>query len=257
MPKLAGKFALITGGNSGIGLATAKLFVAEGAKVAITGRNAETLARAASELGKTAVAVRGDITSAADRDALFSAVKDRFGALDILFANAGASAFTPLGSTEVAAFEKQVQLNFTSVFFTVQSALSLLREGASIVLTGSLTSKMGPPAYAAYAGSKAAVRAMAQSLATDLSPRGIRVNVVTPGYTRTPLWERTRTPQQIEAVSARLPKIVPLGRWAEPEEVAKAVLFLACDDSSYLQGAEIVIDGGVSSAFGGTPAFRG
>jgi len=116
---------------------------------------------------------------------------------------------------------------------------------------------MGPPAYAAYAGSKAAVRAMAQSLATDLSPRGIRVNVVTPGYTRTPLWERTRTPQQIEAISARLPKVVPLGRWAEPEEVAKAVLFLACDDSSYLQGAEIVIDGGVSSAFGGTPAFRG
>lgn len=257
MGKLAGKFALVTGGNSGIGLAAAKLFAAEGAQVAISGRNSETLASAAESLGKTSVAVRGDITDAADRAHLFTAIKDRFGALDVLFANAGLSGFTPLGATEEANFDKIVQLNFNSVFYTVQGALPLLRDGASIILTGSLTSKIGPPAYSAYAGAKAAVRAMAQSLAAELSPRGIRVNVVTPGYTRTPLWERTRTPQQIAAVSERIPKIIPLARWAEPEEVAKTVLFLACDDSSYIQGAEIMVDGGVSGLPAGTAAFRG
>jgi NAD(P)-dependent dehydrogenase (short-subunit alcohol dehydrogenase family) len=257
MAKLAGKFALITGGNSGIGLATAKLFVAEGAQVAITGRNTETLTRAAESLGSMAIAVRADITDAHERQRMFSTVKERFGALDIVFANAGLSGPTPLDQADVATFEKLVELNFTSVFFTVQGALPLLRDAASVVLTGSLTSKIGQPAYAAYAGSKAAVRSMAQCLAAELSPRRIRVNVVTPGYTRTPLWERTRTPEQIAAVSERLPKIVPLGRWAEPEEIARAVLFLACDDSSYIQGAEIVVDGGVSELPAGTPAFRG
>ena len=257
MGKLDGKFALITGGNSGIGLASAHLFVDEGAKVAINGRNEETLRRAADSLGPTAFAIRADVTDSADRERMFSEVKQRFGALDILFANAGLSASTPLGRTEVAAFEKQVQLNFISVFFTVQGALPLLRNGAAIVLISSLTSKLGMPGTSAYAGSKAAVRTMAKSMAAELSPRGIRVNVVTPGYTRTPLWERTRTPQQIAAVNERLPMIVPLEGWAEPEEVARAVLFLASSDSSYIQGEEIVIDGGTSNLPGGTRAFRG
>jgi NAD(P)-dependent dehydrogenase (short-subunit alcohol dehydrogenase family) len=257
MAKLEGKFALITGGNSGIGLATARLFIAEGAQVAITGRNAETLGRAADSLGPAALAIRSDVTDAGEREQMFAEVKRRFGALDVLFANAGLSASTPLGHTEVAAFEKQIQLNFTSVFFTVQGALPLLRDGAAIVLISSLTSKIGAPAYSAYAGSKAAVRTMAQCLAAELSPRGIRVNVVTPGYTRTPLWERTRTPQQIAAVNDRLPNIVPLERWGEAEEVARAVLFLASSDSSYMQGAEIVVDGGVSGLPAGTRAFRG
>jgi len=257
MAKLEGKFALITGGNSGIGLATARLFIAEGARVAITGRNAETLGRAADSLGPAALGIRSDVTDAGEREQMFAEVKRRFGALDVLFANAGLSASTPLGQTEVAAFEKQVQLNFTSVFFTVQGALPLLRDGAAIVLISSLTSKIGAPAYSAYAGSKAAVRTMAQCLAAELSPRGIRVNVVTPGYTRTPLWERTRTPQQIAAVNDRLPNIVPLERWGEAEEVARAVLFLASSDSSYMQGAEIVVDGGVSGLPAGTRAFRG
>lgn len=257
MGKLDGKFALITGGNSGIGLAAAQLFVDEGAKVAISGRNEDTLRRAAESLGSAAFAIRADVTDAADRERMFSEVKQRFGALDVLFANAGLSAATPLGHTEVAAFEKQVQLNFISVFFTVQGALPLLRDGAAIVLISSLTSKLGMPGTSAYAGSKAAVRTMAKAMAAELSPRGIRVNVVTPGYTRTPLWERTRTQQQIAAVNERLPMIVPLERWAEPEEVARAVLFLASSDSSYIQGEEIVIDGGTSNLPGGTRAFRG
>jgi len=257
MGKLDGKLALITGGNSGIGLATARLFIDEGAKVAITGRNEGTLRHAADSLGPEAFAIRADITEAAERERMFSEVKRRCGALDVLFANAGLSASTPLGRTEVAAFEKQVQLNFISVFFTVQGALPLLRDGAAIVLISSLTSKIGVPAYSAYAGSKAAVRTMAQCMAAELSPRGIRVNVVTPGYTRTPLWERTRTPEQISAVNERLPQVVPLERWGEAEDVARAVLFLASSDSSYVQGAEIVIDGGTSNLPAGTRAFRG
>ena len=257
MAKLTGKLALITEGNSGIGLASARLFVDEGAQVAISGRNQETLRRAADSLGPAAFAIRADVTDASDRERMFSEVKQRFGALDILFANAGLSAPTPLGSTEVAAFEKQVQLNFTSVFFTVQGALPLLRDGAAIVLIGSLTSKIGLPGTSAYAGSKAAVRVMAKSMAAELSPRRIRVNVVTPGYTRTPLWERTRTPQQIAVVNELVPKVVPLERWGEPEDIARAVLFLASSDSSYIQGEEIVIDGGTSNLPGGTRAFRG
>ena len=256
MGKLDNKLALITGGNSGIGLATARLFVEEGAHVAITGRNEKTLRAAAKSLGHASFAIRADVTVAAERERIFSEVKQRFGALDILFANAGYSAATPLGRTELSAFEQQVQLNFISVFFTVQGALPLLRDGAAIVLISSLTSKIGPPATSAYAGSKAAVRAMAKCLAAELSPRAIRVNVVTPGYTRTPLWERTRTPEQIAAVNQLLPKIVPLERWAEAEEVARAVLFLASRDSSYIQGAEIVIDGGTSNLPAGTRAFR-
>jgi NAD(P)-dependent dehydrogenase (short-subunit alcohol dehydrogenase family) len=257
MGKLDGKFALITGGNSGIGLATARLFIDEGAQVAITGRNEETLRRAADSLGPAAFAIRADVTDAGARERMFSEVKQRFGALDVLFANAGLSKATPLGHTDVATFEEQVQLNFISVFFTVQGALPLLRDGAAIVLISSLTSKIGAPSYCAYAGSKAAVRTMGQCLAAELSPRGIRVNVVTPGYTRTPLWERTRTPQQIASVNERLPMVVPLGRWGEAEEVARAVLFLASSDSSYVQGAEIVIDGGTSNLPAGTRAFRG
>ena len=257
MGRLDGKFALITGGNSGIGRATAHLFIDEGAKVIIAGRNEEKLRRAADALGSAAFAIRADVTDAAEREHMFSEVKRRFGALDILFPNAGLSAPTPLGHTEVAAFENQVQLNFISVFFTVQGAVPLLRDGAAIVLISSLTSKIGIPATSAYAGSKAAVRAMAKCMAAELSPRGIRVNVVTPGYTRTPLWERTRTPQQIASVNELLPKIVPLERWGEAEEVARAVLFLASSDSSYIQGEEIVIDGGTSNLPGGTRAFRG
>jgi len=257
MGKLAGKFALVTGGNSGIGLAAAKLFAAEGATVAISGRNTETLNAATQSLGENAIGIRGDILDPKDRAQMFATIKERFGALDVLFANAGLSGFTPLGSTDEAAFDQIVRLNFNSVFYTAQGALPLLRDGASIILTGSLTSKIAPPAYSAYAGAKAAVRVMAQSLAAELSPRAIRVNTVTPGFTRTPLWERTRTPQQIAAVEARIPQIIPLARWASPEEVAKTALFLATDDSSYIQGAEIMVDGGLSATPAGTAAFRG
>lgn len=257
MGKLDNKYALVTGGNSGIGLAAARLFIAEGAQVAISGRNEKTLRSAADSLGPRGLAIRADVTQDAELERMFAEVKQRFGALDILFANAGLSAPTPLGKTERSAFEQQVQLNFISVFFTVQGALPLLRDGAAIVLISSLTSRIGPPGASAYAGSKAAVRVLAKCLASELSPRGIRVNVVTPGYTRTPLWERTRTPEQIAAAEELVPKIVPLGRWAEPDEIARAVLFLASSDSSYIQGEEIVLDGGTSNLPAGTRAFRG
>ena len=175
----------------------------EGAQVAITGRDLNTLASAAESVGGGAVAIPGDITAAPDRERLFDTIKERFGALDVVFANAGMSGMTPLGSTVEKQFEDLVRINFTSVFFTVQGALPLLRDGAAIVLTGSITSVIGAPSNAAYAGSKAAVRAMARVFAAELSARKIRVNVVTPGFTRTPLWERR---QALRSRSRPLPR---------------------------------------------------
>ncbi len=245
MPKLAGKFALITGGNSGIGLATARLFVSEGARVAISGRDSDTLAHTAKSLGDAILAIRADIVDANDRDHLFAKLKDRFGRLDIVFANAGISGNTPLGATEVPAFEKIIQTNISGTFFTVQGALPLLRDGASIILNSSVIATGGAPGYSAYAASKAGVRAMARVFAAELSPRGIRVNVVTPGAIRTPIWGRTRTEQEVAATLDRFSKTVPLRRLGEAEEVAKAVLFLASDDASYVQGADLVVDGGI------------
>src|SRR5216684_3764512 len=208
--RLANKTALITGGNSGIGLATARLFVAEGARVAITGRNQATLEAAAKELGPNALAIVADAT------------------------------------------------NITAVFFTVQAAAPHLSEGGSVILNGSVISVLGNPGYAAYAASKAGVRAMARVMASELSPRGIRVNVVAPGAIRTPIWNRTApTPEAIVALEARISKTIPLGRFGKPEDVAKTVLFLASDDASNVQGAEIFVDGGSTGSPAGAPIYRG
>ena len=187
--RLEGKVALITGGNSGIGLATAKLFVREGAKVVVTGRNKETLAAAAKELGPNALAVEAEV---GDPKAIGAAVETaiaKFGKLDIVFANAGIGGMTPLGDTGLAGFEEVVRTNFTSVFFTIQAALPHLKKGASVIMNGSVHELLGAPGYSAYAGTKAAVRAMTRVLASELGPRGIRVNVVVPGATRTPIWD--------------------------------------------------------------------
>src|SRR5271156_548348 len=186
--RLANKTAFITGGNSGIGLATARLFVAEGGRVAITGRNKETLEAAAKELGPNAFAIAADATDiAASERAVAEAVK-KFGKLDIVFANAGISASTPVGGTSLETFESVLKTNVTAVFFTVQAAAPHLNDGASIILNGSVISVQGNPGYAAYAASKAAVRAMSRVMAAELSPRKIRVNVVSPGAARTPIW---------------------------------------------------------------------
>jgi NAD(P)-dependent dehydrogenase (short-subunit alcohol dehydrogenase family) len=249
--KLAGKKALITGGNSGIGFATARLFIKEGAQVAITGRNQETLDAALAELGHKAIGFRGDITDSKSRKAIFQQIDEKFGKLDIVFANAGIPGSTPVGSTPEELFEEIIRVNLTSVFFTVQDALPFLNDGSSIILNGSVIGTLGQAAFSAYAASKAGVRALARALAADLSPRNIRVNVVAPGATKTPIWGRNnqRSPEESGAIAEKLASQIALGRWGEADEIAKAVLFLASDDSSYVQAAELFVDGGIT----GTP----
>jgi len=255
--RLANKAALITGGNSGIGLATARVFVAEGARVAITGRNQVTLEAAAKELGPNALAIAADATDIAATESAVAKAVEKFGKLDIVFANAGISAHTPVGGTSLATFEQVLKTNITAVFFTVQAAAPHLSDGASIILNGSVISVLGNPGYAAYAASKAGVRAMARVMASELSPRGIRVNVVAPGAIRTPIWgAATATPEAEKAFEARIGRSTPLGRIGEPDHVAKTVLFLASDDSAHVQGQELFVDGGSTSSPAGAPIYR-
>jgi NAD(P)-dependent dehydrogenase (short-subunit alcohol dehydrogenase family) len=258
--KLNGKKALITGGNSGIGLATAQLFVAEGAQVAITGRDQTTLDEAVAELGSNARGYRADITVKEDRVRLFAALAKDFGKLDIVFANAGISARTPTGSTDEAIFEKVINADLNGAFFTVNSAAPLLNDNGSIIFNGSVHNYLGQPGVAAYAAAKGGLVSMARAIAADLAPRNIRVNVVAPGSTKTPIWKRGTRAAMSTDESAKEEKFfssaVPLGRWSEPEEIAKAVLFLASDDSSYVNAVELVVDGGLTGAQFGAPIFR-
>src|ERR1700743_2031967 len=255
--RLANKTAFITGGNSGIGLATARLFVAEGARVAITGRNQATLEAAAKELGPNALALTADATDIAATEQAIQRAVDKFGKLDIVFANAGIPGNTPIGSTTLQAFETVIRTNITSVFFTVQSAAAHLNDGASIILNGSVISVLGNPGYSAYAASKAGVRAMARVMASELSPRGIRVNVVAPGAVRTPIWgPAIATPEAEKAFEARIGRSTPLGRIGEPEHIAKTVLFLASDDAAHIQAQELFVDGGATASPAGAPIYR-
>lgn len=256
--RLKNKTALITGGNSGIGLATAKLFIAEGAKVTITGRNRETLEAAAKELGPNALAVEADITDVAATEQAVARAAEKFGKIDIVFANAGIPGNTPLGGTRLDVFEQVIRTNVTGVFFTVQAALPHLNDGASIILNGSVISVLGNPGYAAYAASKAGVRAMARVLASELSPRGIRVNVVAPGAIRTPIWKGAAPTEQAFAVlEKRIAGTTPLGRIGEADHIAKTVLFFASDESAHVTSAELFVDGGATGSPAGAPVFRG
>jgi NAD(P)-dependent dehydrogenase (short-subunit alcohol dehydrogenase family) len=258
--KLTGKKALITGGNSGIGLATARLFIAEGAQVAITGRDQETLDEAVAELGANARGYRADITVAEDRKQLFATLAKDFGKLDIVFANAGISGRTPTGSTDEAIFEKVIHTNLNGAFFTVNSAAPLMNDNGSIIFNGSVHNYLGQPGVAAYAATKGGLVSMAGSIAADLAPRKIRVNVVAPGATKTPIWRRgaraNATAEESSKVSDFFSSTVPLGRWGEAEEVAKAVLFLASDDSSYINAVELMVDGGLTGAPFGASILR-
>jgi NAD(P)-dependent dehydrogenase (short-subunit alcohol dehydrogenase family) len=256
MGKLDGKVALITGGNSGIGLTTTKLFISEGAKVVITGRNQATLNEVAHELGPSVLAFQADATDPASMDHALSQAVATFGALDIVYANAGISSATPLGDTEFSVFEEVLRINVTGSFFTVQCALPYLKEGASIILTGSTRATDGAPGRSAYAASKGAISSMARVLVTELSPRGIRVNTVVPGATRTPIWKKS-TPEETAKLEGSQARTIPLNRMGDPEEIASAVLFLASDESSFVQGAEITVDGGARSAPLGAPIYRG
>jgi NAD(P)-dependent dehydrogenase (short-subunit alcohol dehydrogenase family) len=259
--KLKGKKALITGGNSGIGLATSRLFVAEGAEVAITGRDRKTLDEAVAELGPMARGYRADVTVAADRKRLFADLAKDFGELDIVFANAGIGGRTPTGATDEAVFENIVHTNLNGAFFTVNSAAPLLNDNASIIFNGSVHNYLGQAGQAAYAATKGGVVSMARAIAADFAPRNIRVNVVAPGATKTPIWKRgsgaSMSAEQFAKRTDLYSSTVPLGRWGEPEELAKAVLFLASEDSSYINAVELMVDGGATGAPFGAPILRG
>ena len=256
--RLANKTAFITGGNSGIGLATARVFVAEGARVVVTGRNKATLEAAAKELGPNALGIVADATDIAATEAAIKQAVEKFGKLDIVFANAGIAGNTPVGGTTLAAFEQVLRTNITSVFFTVQAAAPHLNDGASIILNGSVISVLGNPGYSAYAASKAGVRAMARVMASELSPRGIRVNVVSPGAARTPIWNGAApTAEAFAGLEKRISASTPLGRIAEADHIARTVLFLASDDAAHVQSAEIFVDGGSTGSPAGAPIYRG
>ena len=255
--RLKNKVALVTGGNSGIGLATARLFLAEGAKIVITGRNPQTLAAAAEELGGNVLALRADTTDIPAMEKAFAEAAQKLGKFDIVFANAGIGGETALGKTTLEQFESIVRINFTGVFFTVQAALPYLNDGGSVILNGSVHAVLGIPGYSAYAGTKGAVRAMTRNLASELAPRGIRVNQVTPGATKTPIWNsRAATPEAMDALEARFGGLSPLGRMSEADEIAKAALYFASDDSANVTAIEITVDGGAVNAPSGAKIFR-
>jgi NAD(P)-dependent dehydrogenase (short-subunit alcohol dehydrogenase family) len=255
--RFTNKTALVTGGNSGIGLATAKLLIAEGARVAITGRDREKLDSAARELGPNALAIQSDVNDIAGIEAVIAQVKQAFGKLDIVFANAGISAPTLVGSTTLEAFNAVVTTNLTSVFFTVQAALPLLDTGASIVLNGSVMRDMGVVGTSAYSATKGAITSMAKVLASELAPRGIRVNTVIPGATRTPIWSRgARDGTDVAALEKVLSQGIPLGHLGDAEDIATAVAFLASNDAKHITSAEIVVDGGTIGSPQGAPIYR-
>ena len=242
------KIALVTGGSSGIGLATAKRFVAEGAYVFVTGRRQAELDAAAKEIGSNVTAVRSDIANLADLDALFDTIKQQKGRLDILFANAGGGEFVPLGHVTEAHFDKYFGINVKGTLFTVQKALPLMPAGGAIVINGSMVSIKGIPAFGVYAATKAALRSFARSWSVDLKGRHIRVNVVSPGTVVTPGYksELGLTDEQIAQMKTQAAATTPLGRVGTPDEIAKAVVFLASDDSSYITGIELFVDGGAA-----------
>jgi NAD(P)-dependent dehydrogenase (short-subunit alcohol dehydrogenase family) len=239
MGKLQGKVAVITGGTEGIGLATAKLFVKEGAFVFITGRRQKELDEAVKAIGSKVTGVQGDVAALADLDHLYETVSKVKGRIDIVFANAGVGEFVPIVAVTEEHFDKLFDINVKGAVFTVQKALPLFNDGGSIILNGSVASVKGTAAFGVYAASKAAIRSFVRTWTTDLKDRGIRSNVVSPGAINTPLSSR-----QSADVIARIVSTVPMGRMGEPEEVAKAALFLASDDSSFVTGIELFVDGG-------------
>ncbi|HYR43729.1 MAG TPA: SDR family oxidoreductase [Terriglobia bacterium] len=245
MGKLEGKVALITGGSSGIGLATAQEFVSEGAYVFITGRRERELAVAVMEIGTNISGIRADVSNSGDLDRLFSQIKNDKGKLDIVFANAGSAKYAPLGQITEELYDSIFDINVKGVLFTVQKALPLIPEGGSIILNASIVGSKGLPANSVYSATKAAVRSFARTWTTDLKDRHIRVNAVSPGSTDTPglnelLGSSEVGQQRLNMIS----NAVPLGRLAKPKEIARAVVFLASNDSSYVTGTELFVDGG-------------
>ncbi|WGS86735.1 SDR family oxidoreductase [Methylomonas sp. UP202] len=247
MSKLSGKTALITGGSSGIGLASAKLFLAEGARLAITGRDPERLETARQQLGDDTLAVVSEAGCLNEIEALLDQVGQHFPTLDILFLNAGIAEPTPLELTTEDQFDRIMRVNFKGVFFTIQKALPMLKPGASIIVTTSITNRSGTPNFSVYAASKAALRSMVQSLGLTLIGQGVRVNAINPGPIDTEGFNRLPLPGDVfQAIKTDIEDRSPIKRFGAPEEVAKVALFLASDDSAYVVGEEIVVDGGIT-----------
>jgi NAD(P)-dependent dehydrogenase (short-subunit alcohol dehydrogenase family) len=247
--RLKGKVAVITGGNSGIGLATAHAFKANGAQLAIFGRDQETLGRAATDLGGDVLAIRGDVRNMSDLEQLFARTEERFGKIDVLMANAGIAKFAPVAAMSESLFDELNDILYKGVFFTVQKALPHMKDGSSIILVGAADSdKMGRSGTSIYSSAKAAVRSLARSLAVELLPRHIRVNTLSPGMTETPIISREggmpgTTPEELAAI---ITAGIPMRRRGRPEELASAALFLASDESTYCLGSELLVDGGMT-----------
>ncbi|HYX00031.1 MAG TPA: SDR family oxidoreductase [Candidatus Elarobacter sp.] len=246
MKRLEGKVAVVTGGNSGIGLATAKRFQEEGARVAIAGRSKKTLDEAVKTIGNGVVAVQADVAKLADVDKLYAEVSKKFGKIDVLFVNAGVAKFAPFAETSESLYDEQFDINTKGAYFTIQKAIPFLNDGASIILNTSVVDDLGSPNTSAYAATKAALRSFARTAAAELVGRGIRVNTVAPGPIVTPIFGRTGLPQEaIDDFAKGVLTQVPMKRFGQPEEVAGAVAFLASQDASYITGVEINVDGGM------------
>jgi NAD(P)-dependent dehydrogenase (short-subunit alcohol dehydrogenase family) len=246
--KLEGKTAVITGGSSGLGLATAKRFVAEGAYVFITGRRQKELDEAVKSAGRNVTGVQGDIANLADLDRLYGEVKKEKGHIDILVANAGGGSFAPLGEITEQHFDQTFDGNVKGTLFTVQKALPLIRDGGSIILNASSAASRGTEAFSVYAASKAAIRSFARGWTTDLKARKIRVNAISPGVVPTEGYKTSlgMSPAQVEQFAQQMSAGIPMGRVGMPDEIAKAIVFLASDDSSYISGIELAVDGGMN-----------
>lgn len=244
---LQGKIALITGGTSGIGLATAKLFIAQGATVIITGRNAQTLAKAQEELGPEVLGIQSDAGDLEQLDEVFATIKARFDRLDVLFLNAGIAQFSPIDLQSEQGFDELVRVNLKGPYFAIQKALGLLNQGSSVIVNTSVVNQLGMPNSSAYAATKAALRAVLRPLASELSSRGIRLNAVSPGPIETPIYGKLgMSSEQLTGFSEQVVQSVPLGRFGQADEVAQAVAFLSSPASSYIQGVELAVDGGMS-----------
>jgi NAD(P)-dependent dehydrogenase (short-subunit alcohol dehydrogenase family) len=248
MGRLDGKVAVVTGGNSGIGLATAKRLQEEGAKVAISGRSRKTLDEAVKAIGNGVLAVQANVANLAEVDKLYAQVAEKFGKFDVLFVNAGVGKFAPLATTSEALYDEQFDINIKGAYFTIQKALPFLNDGASIILNTSVAGSTGMEGASAYSATKAALRSLARTAAAELVGRGIRVNAVAPGPIVTPILERTGLSKEaVDAFTRDIVTRVPMKRFGQPEEVAATVAFLASQDASYITGIEINVDGGMGS----------
>ena len=246
MKRLEGKVAVVTGGNSGIGLAAAKRLQDEGARVAISGRNQQTLDEAVNTIGNGVLAVQADVSKLRDVDKLYAQVSKKLGKIDVLFVNAGVAKFAPFADTSESTYDEQFDINIKGAYFTIQKALPFLNDGASIIVNTSVADQKGTAGTSAYSATKAALRSLARTTAAELAVRGIRVNAVAPGPIVTPIFGRTGLPQEaIDEFAKEIISKVPMKRFGQPEEVAGTVAFLASQDASYITGVEINVDGGL------------